>query len=84
MGQVRPAEEVASLHRSVHPKYQTWRKVSMSTLDVLFSNLMIFGAVFFFLRIKKFITWDWGLVLAPVVVALLIKGYLIFVNRALQ
>jgi hypothetical protein len=56
----------------------------MLALDMLFSNLMIFGAVFVLLRIKKFITWDWGLVLAPVVVAFLIKGYLIFVNRALQ
>ena len=56
----------------------------MSTLDVLFSNLMIFGAVLFFLEIKKFITWDWGIVLAPVGVAFLIKGYLIFLNRTLQ
>jgi len=55
----------------------------MPTLDVLFNNLMIFGAVLFFLKIKKFITWDWGIVLAPVVVAFLIKGYLIFINRAL-
>ena len=52
--------------------------------DVLFNNLMIFAAVLVFLKIKKFITWDWGLVLAPLVVALLIKGYLIFLNRAVQ
>jgi hypothetical protein len=56
----------------------------MATLDALFNYLMIFGAVLFFLKVKKFITWDWGIVLAPVVIALLIKGYLIFFSRALQ
>jgi hypothetical protein len=59
-------------------------RISMLAPDVLFNNLMIFAAVLVFLKIKKFITWDWGLVLAPLVVALLIKGYLIFLNRAAQ
>jgi hypothetical protein len=56
----------------------------MSTLDLLFNNLMILAAVLVLLKIKKYITWDWGIVLAPLVVAFLIKGYLIFLNRALQ
>ena len=57
-------------------------RVFMSMFDVFFNAWMTLAAVLVFLKIKKLITWDWGFVLAPVVVAFLIKGYLIFVNRA--
>ena len=54
----------------------------MSTFDVLFSSWMTLAAILVFLKIKKLITWDWGIVVAPVVVAFLVKGYLILFNRA--
>jgi len=54
----------------------------MSMFDVFFNAWMTLAAVLVFLKIKKLITWDWGFVLAPVVVAFLIKGYFIFLNRA--
>jgi len=53
----------------------------MSAFDVFFNTWMILAAVLVFLKIKKLIMWDWGFVLAPVVVGFLIKGYFIFVNR---
>jgi len=54
----------------------------MSAFDLVFNIWMTLAAVLVFLKVKKLITWDWGIVLAPVVVAILIKGYLIFLNRA--
>jgi len=56
----------------------------MSAFDVAFSILTILGAGLVFLKLKNLITWSWGIVLAPVVVAFLMKAHLIFVNRALQ
>jgi len=54
----------------------------MSTFDVFFNAWMTLAAVLVFLKIKKLITWDWGIIVAPVVVAFLVKGYLILFNRA--
>jgi hypothetical protein len=54
----------------------------MSAFDVVFNIWMTLAAVLVFLKVKKLVTWDWGIVLAPVVVAILIKAYLILVNRA--
>jgi hypothetical protein len=54
----------------------------MSAFDVVFNIWMTLAAVLVFLKVKKLVTWDWGIVLAPVVVAILIKAYLVFVNRA--
>jgi len=54
----------------------------MSGFDGFFNVWMTLAAVLVFLKIKKLITWDWGIVVAPLVVALLMKGYLIFFNRA--
>jgi len=54
----------------------------MSAFDVFFNTWMTFAAVLVFLRLKKLITWDWGIVLAPVCVAVLLKGYLMFFSRA--
>ena len=56
----------------------------MLTFEAFFNAWMTLAAVLVFLKVKKLITWDWGIVLAPVVVAILIKAYLIFVNRAGQ
>jgi hypothetical protein len=53
----------------------------MLGFDTVFNILMILAAVLVFLKIKKLITWDRGIVVAPLVVALLMKGYLIFVNH---
>ena len=55
---------------------------TMSAFDVVFNIWMTLAAVLVFLKVKKLVTWDWGIVLAPVVVAILLKAYLIFVNRA--
>jgi len=54
----------------------------MSAFDVFFNTWMTLAAVLVFLRIKKLITWEWGFVLAPVCIAVLIKGVFIFLNRA--
>jgi uncharacterized membrane protein len=56
-------------------------RVSMLAFDIIFTTLMTLAAVLVFLKIKKLITWDWSIVLAPAVVAFLMKAYLIFVNR---
>jgi len=56
--------------------------VSVTAFDLVFNIWMTLAAILVFLKVKKLITWDWGIVLAPVVVAILIKGYLIFVNHA--
>lgn len=53
----------------------------MSAFDVVFATLMISSAVLVFLKVKKLITWDWSIVLAPSVIAFLIKIHFIFVNR---
>jgi hypothetical protein len=57
-------------------------RVSMSRFDVAFNILMILGAGLVFLKIKKLVTWDWVIVLAPVCIAVLIKILFIFLNRA--
>ncbi len=54
----------------------------MSRFDVVFNILMISGAVLVFLKIKKLVTWDWVIVLAPVCIAVLIKILYSFLNRA--
>jgi len=54
----------------------------MPGFDVIFNAWMTLAAVLVFLKVKKLITWDWGIVLAPVVVAFIVKGYLILFNRA--
>jgi hypothetical protein len=56
----------------------------MSTFDAFFNTWMTLAAVLVFLKIKKLVTWDWAIVVAPVVVAFLIKGYLILVSPAGQ
>ena len=53
----------------------------MSAFDVLFTILMALSAVLVFLKMKKLIRWDWSIVLAPAVIAFLIKIHFIFVNR---
>ena len=54
----------------------------MAILDSLFNYLMIFGAVLFFLKVKKLIMWGWGVVLAPACIAILLKILSIFLKRA--
>ena len=54
----------------------------MSAFDMFFNTWMTLAAVLVFLKLKKLITWDWGIVLAPACVAVLVKGYLIFFNHA--
>lgn len=53
----------------------------MSGFDVFFNAWMTLAAVLVFLKIKKLIVWDWAVVVAPVVVALLLKAYLVFFER---
>jgi len=53
----------------------------MSGFSMVFNVWMTLAAVLVFLKIKKLITWDWGIVVAPLVVALLLKAYLVFVER---
>jgi ABC-type uncharacterized transport system permease subunit len=57
-------------------------EVSMSGFDVFFNTWMTLAALLVFLRIKKFIGWDWGIVLAPVCIGVLMKGVFVFLNRA--
>jgi len=54
----------------------------MSAFDAFFSTWMTFAAVLVFLKVKKFITWDWGIVVAPAVVGFLVKGYLVLFSRS--
>jgi len=56
-------------------------RASVMGFDVFFNAWMTVSAVLVFLKIKKLITWDWGIVLAPVVVAFIVKGYLILFDR---
>jgi hypothetical protein len=56
----------------------------MLALDVFLGNLMTLTAVLVLLKIKNVITWDWGTVLSPVCVVLLMKGFLILLNHAFQ
>ena len=54
----------------------------MPAIDMVFNIWMIVAAVLVFLKFKKLITWDWGIVLAPVIVAVVMKLAAIFFNRA--
>lgn len=56
-------------------------RVSMSAFDMFFNIWMTLAAVLVFLKLKKLITWDWAIVLAPVCVAVLVKGYFILFNH---
>jgi hypothetical protein len=51
----------------------------MSAFDLVFSILMALSAVLVFLKQRRLITWDWSIVLAPAVIAFLIKIHFIFV-----
>jgi hypothetical protein len=53
----------------------------VSAFDVLFTILMTLAAILVFLKVRKLITWDWSIVLAPAVIAFLIKIHFIFVNH---
>ena len=67
---------------SVRAPYKV--RVSMLALDVFLGNLMTLTAVLVLLKIKNVIMWDWGTVLSPVCVVLLMKGFLILLNHAFQ
>jgi hypothetical protein len=54
----------------------------MPAFDVVFNIWMMLAAVFVFLKFKKLITWDWGVVLAPLIVAVVMKLAAILFNRA--
>lgn len=54
----------------------------MPAFDVFFNIWMISAAVLVFLKFKKLITWDWGVVLAPVIVAVVMKLAAVLFNRA--
>lgn len=54
----------------------------MPAIDMVFNIWMIVAAVLVFLKFKKLITWDWGIVLAPVFVAVIFKIAFSFFNRA--
>ena len=54
----------------------------MSAFDMFFNIWMTLAAVLVFLKLKKLITWDWAIVLAPVCVAVLVKGYFILFDHA--
>jgi hypothetical protein len=54
----------------------------MLAFDAVFNILMIVAAVLVFLKIKKLIMWDWGVVLAPACIAILLKILSIFLKRA--
>jgi len=54
----------------------------MSGFDAVFNIWMTLAEVLMFLKIKKVISRDWGIVVAPLVAALLLKAYIIFVERA--
>ena len=54
----------------------------MPAFDMFFNIWMIFAAVLVFLKFKKLVTWDWGVVLAPVVVAVVMKLAAVFFNHA--
>jgi hypothetical protein len=54
----------------------------MLTFDTFFNAWMILAAVLVFLKIRKLVKWDWGIVLAPVIVAVLLKVAYAFLNRA--
>jgi hypothetical protein len=53
----------------------------MLTFDVFFNAWMILAAVLVFLKIKKLVKWDWGIVLAPLIVVVLMKLAAIFFSR---
>jgi len=57
-------------------------RVSMSAFDMFFNTWMTLAAILVFLKLKKLVTWDWAIVLAPACVAVLVKGYLFFFNHA--
>jgi vacuolar-type H+-ATPase subunit I/STV1 len=54
----------------------------MSALDVLFGNLMTLAAVLVLLKVKKVITWDWGIVLSPLGIVIIMKGFLLLLSGA--
>jgi hypothetical protein len=52
----------------------------MSAFDVFLTTLMILTVVLVFLKMRRLITWNWSIVLAPWVIAFLMKIHSIFVN----
>jgi hypothetical protein len=52
----------------------------MSAFDLVFTVLMALSAVLVFLKQRRLIAWDWSIVLAPAVIAFLIKIHFIFVT----
>lgn len=58
-----------------------WVRDFMPTFDLFFNIWMTLAAILVFLKLKKLIVWDWGIVLAPVWVAVIMKLALYFFNR---
>jgi|GEM_PF-2923625 len=54
----------------------------MTAFDTVFNIWMIVAALLVFLKFKKLVAWDWGVVLAPVIVALVMKVASFLFNRA--
>ncbi|MCU0594336.1 MAG: hypothetical protein MUC98_02575 [Desulfobacterota bacterium] len=54
----------------------------MLTFDLFFNIWMTLAAVLVFLKLKKLIVWDWGIVLAPACVGILFKLAFAFFSRA--
>jgi len=48
---------------------------------MFFNIWMIMAAILVFLKIKKLVKWDWGIVLAPACVGVLFKLAFVFFNR---
>jgi hypothetical protein len=54
--------------------------VSMSVFDLIFTFLMALSALLVFLKQRRLIAWNWSIVLAPLVIAFLIKMHSLLVN----
>jgi hypothetical protein len=52
----------------------------MLGFGAVFNILMILAAVLVFLKVKKLIMWDWGVVLAPACIAVLLKIVSLFLK----
>jgi hypothetical protein len=52
----------------------------MSVFDLVFTFLMALSALLVFLKQRRLIAWNWSIVLAPLVIAFLIKMHSLLVN----
>ncbi len=57
-------------------------EISMGTFDMVFNIWMTLAAILVFLKLRNLIAWDWGVVLAPLIVAVLLRVAYAFLNRA--